>query len=56
MTDSARTYPAACPKCSEEKGFPFMVCTVNGKPGHIEIKLRCRECRHEWRQEITNNQ
>ena len=56
MADATRTYPTACPKCSAEKGFPFQVRTVTGKPGHIEIRLRCRECHHEWQQQITNNQ
>ena len=55
MTHATRTYPTVCPKCHQEKGFPFQVRTVNGKPGYIEIKLRCRECQHEWQQEITNN-
>ena len=56
MADSTRNYPTVCPNCQQEKGFPFQVRTVNGKPGYIEIKLRCRECQHEWRQEISNSQ
>ena len=55
MADSTRNYPTACPKCQQEKGFPFQVRTVNGKPGYIEIKLRCRDCHHEWQQEISND-
>jgi hypothetical protein len=54
MADTTRNYPTACPKCQQDRGFPFHVRTVGGKPGYIEVKLRCRECRHEWRQEISN--
>lgn len=48
MSDSQPQYPIDCPKCHATKGYPFEVRTVNEKPGHIEIRLRCRDCAHEW--------
>ena len=30
------------------KGFPYQVRTLNDQTGSIEVKLRCRDCRHEW--------
>jgi hypothetical protein len=56
MTQSAvRQYPAPCVSCNEVKGFPFLVRTITGQPGQIEIKLRCRDCGHEWAQIISTD-
>jgi hypothetical protein len=46
-SETTRQYPAVCPHCSEEKGFPYQVRTT-GRDGVIEVKLRCRDCHHEW--------
>jgi len=48
MSDSPRQYPVACPICREDKGFPVKVRTLTERPGHIEVKVRCRDCNHEW--------
>ena len=48
MSDPQRQYPASCPICHGEKGFPYLVRTLIEKPNHIEIRLRCRDCGHEW--------
>ena len=55
-TTSARHYPAVCPKCDCEKGFPYQVRTLTDKSGAIEVKMRCRECAHEWVELIVNNE
>lgn len=55
MSNKARQYPAECGSCKEEKGFPVLVRTLSDQPGHIEIKLRCRNCGHEWAQVISTN-
>ena len=52
--DSAREYPAVCPSCDEAKGFPYQVRTMNDRPGAIEVRLRCRDCSHEWVEIVTN--
>jgi len=46
--DSSKQYPAVCPLCEELKGYPYEVRTLCDKPGSIEVKLRCRDCNHEW--------
>jgi DNA-directed RNA polymerase subunit M/transcription elongation factor TFIIS len=51
--DNARHYPAACPKCAEEKGYPYQVRTT-GEHNEIEVKLRCRDCRHEWTEVVPS--
>ena len=48
MSDTQRQYPAPCPICNGDRGFPYQVRTLIERPGHIEIKLRCRDCGHEW--------
>jgi DNA-directed RNA polymerase subunit M/transcription elongation factor TFIIS len=55
MPDTSRQYPAACGSCKEEMAFPVLVRTVSQQPGHLEIKLRCRKCGHEWEQVISTN-
>jgi DNA-directed RNA polymerase subunit M/transcription elongation factor TFIIS len=52
--DASRQYPIACPTCAEVKGYPYQVRTRTDQPGSIEIKLRCRECHHEWLEVVTN--
>jgi hypothetical protein len=57
MADSERQqYPVQCVNCSVDKGFPFLVRTIIEKPGHIEIKLRCRDCGHEWAKVVSNRE
>lgn len=48
MTEQPRQYPIACPACVHVTGYPFQVRTLPDPPGHVEIKLRCRDCGHEW--------
>ena len=55
MPNTSRQYPAQCGSCKEDKGFPFLVRTLSDQPGHLEIKLRCRACGHEWAQVISTN-
>ena len=56
MSDTTPQYPTRCVSCGKEKGYPFQVRTLSDKPGHIEIRLRCRECGHEWVQIVVNNE
>lgn len=53
-TDRARQYPVVCPSCDETKGYPYQVRTMSDQPGSIEIKLRCRDCNHEWIEIVSN--
>jgi DNA-directed RNA polymerase subunit M/transcription elongation factor TFIIS len=55
MSETIRQYPVRCVRCKEEKGLPFLVRTVSGQPSQIEIKLRCRDCGHEWAQVIATD-
>jgi hypothetical protein len=48
MQLESREYPVPCPSCDESKGFPFQVRTVTLPPGAVEVRLRCRDCSHEW--------
>jgi DNA-directed RNA polymerase subunit M/transcription elongation factor TFIIS len=54
--DASRQYPVACPHCDEVKGFPYQVRTMSAQPGSIEVKLRCRDCNHEWVEIVTNQE
>jgi len=54
MTDAPKQYPVACPSCALVKGFPFQVRTLTDRPGEIEVKLRCRDCGHEWTDVIAS--
>ena len=56
MSDATRQYPIPCVSCDQQKGYPFQVRTLQDKPGHIEIRLRCRDCGHEWTQIVSNNE
>jgi hypothetical protein len=47
-TETPRQYPTPCPLCEEVKGYPYQVRTVSDRQGSIEVKLRCRQCQHEW--------
>jgi hypothetical protein len=47
-SDASRKYPVVCPKCGEIKGYPYQVRTLTERPGSIEVRLRCRQCTHEW--------
>jgi hypothetical protein len=40
-------YPATCPHCHDTKGWPFAAGTCE-RTNVIVVKLRCRECSHEW--------
>ena len=53
--NTSREYPVACPSCEETKGFPYQVRTVTDRPGAIEVKLRCRDCSHEWVEIVTSH-
>lgn len=53
MPEMARQYPVNCPKCNRDRGYPFQVQTVAAKAGEIEVKLRCRDCSHEWVEVVT---
>ena len=53
--DVPRQYPVVCPICDEVKGFPYPVTTLTDQAGSIEIKLRCRECHHEWVEIVSSS-
>ncbi len=53
-TDVPRQYPIACPSCDEVKGFPYQVRTMTDHTGSIEVRLRCRDCHHEWVEVVAN--
>lgn len=52
--DTSRQYPVACPTCDEVKGYPYQVRTMTDQPGSIEVRLRCRQCQHEWLEIVTS--
>jgi len=54
-TTSPRQYPAVCPKCDEQKGYPYQVRTMTDRPGAIEVRLACRECDHHWVEVVVNS-
>jgi len=37
------------------KGFPYQVRTLTDRSGSIEVKLRCRDCNHEWIEIVNSN-
>ncbi len=45
---AARHYPVTCPTCDVPGGYPYQVRTLPDQPGSIEVRLRCRDCSHEW--------
>jgi hypothetical protein len=47
-SDASRQYPVVCPSCDAGKGYPYHVRTVTELPGSVEVRLRCRDCGHEW--------
>jgi len=51
---STRQYPVDCPECDHKKGYPYQVRTMTEHRGSIEVKLRCRDCNHEWVEVIDN--
>lgn len=53
--ESAKQYPVVCPTCGEHKGFPYQVRTLTDRPGTIEVKLRCRDCHHEWVELVSSD-
>jgi hypothetical protein len=53
-SDASRQYPVACPTCDEVKGYPYQVRTMTDQPGSIEVRLRCRQCQHEWLEIVTS--
>ena len=56
MSDATRQYPTVCVVCEKAKGYPHQARTLSDKPGHLEVRLRCRDCGHEWVQIIVNNE
>jgi DNA-directed RNA polymerase subunit M/transcription elongation factor TFIIS len=53
--DSQRQYPVACPSCDAVKGYPYQVRTLNDHSGSIEVRLRCRDCQHEWIEIVSSD-
>jgi DNA-directed RNA polymerase subunit M/transcription elongation factor TFIIS len=53
-SDAARQYPIACPICDEVKGYPYQVRTMTEHSGSIEVRLRCRDCNHEWIEVVSS--
>ena len=53
-SDASKQYPVACPICDQVKGFPYQVRTLTDQPGSIEVKLRCRDCHHEWVEVVSS--
>ena len=47
-TNPQKQFPVVCPKCVQSQGYPFQVRTLNEQPGAVEVRLRCRDCTHEW--------
>jgi DNA-directed RNA polymerase subunit M/transcription elongation factor TFIIS len=47
-SNSPKNYPVVCPICDGDKGYPYQVRTLTDQPGSIEVRLRCRDCNHEW--------
>jgi hypothetical protein len=54
--DSPKSYPVVCPGCDEPKGYPYGVRTLSDLPNSIEVKLRCRDCNHEWTLIVTSRE
>jgi len=53
---SPRQYPIACPECDQVKGYPYQVRTLTAdQQGSIEVKLRCRQCNHEWVEVVSSD-
>jgi hypothetical protein len=46
-TSNKPFYPESCPECRSKNGMPYSAGTCD-RPGVIVVKLRCRECGHEW--------
>ena len=42
-------FPLECPTCKAKAGMPFRALT---SPDAVQVDLRCRECRYEWRFEM----
>ena len=40
--------PRRVPDLRRGQGVSFQVRTLSDRPDSIEVKLRCRECHHEW--------
>jgi len=55
-SSNPRQYPVACPSCEETTGYPYQVKTLSDPSGAIEVKLRCRECHHEWVETVAGNE
>jgi hypothetical protein len=41
--------PRVCPECGACEGYPFVARTVLGRRSQLEIEVRCRACKHEFR-------
>jgi len=46
-------FPMACPMCSAVTAMPYMATTV--ADGGTSVGMRCRQCGHEWKYEMTAN-
>jgi hypothetical protein len=47
-------FPIDCPRCHAVAAFPFRVATERDKRDALEVSLRCRLCKHEWRFELVS--
>jgi DNA-directed RNA polymerase subunit M/transcription elongation factor TFIIS len=54
MPEMPRQYPVICPKCSQDRGYPFQVQTIAARANQIEVRLRCRDCSHEWVEVVSS--
>jgi hypothetical protein len=44
-------FPTECPKCKAMTAMPFRAGTLPA--GRTQVDLRCRDCGHEWMEEMT---
>ena len=47
--------PFRCPRCNAPAGFPFMARTKRGVADLLSLSNRCRECHHEWENDVPTN-
>ena len=41
-------FPAPCPQCLAELGYPRKAATVANEPSLLRLTVRCDACGHEW--------
>lgn len=46
-------YPTTCPKCRTIAGWPVRAQTM-AQLTAIRVEVRCRECRHQWAEDLVD--